>query len=90
MNAPDVFQAAGRAGRPITGELLIDAHAHFGHGPDFPIIRPTAAALRVWLMGLSIWNSSVASSPQPCRARAMTSQEAACVYWPPFSRAPGG
>ena len=42
MNAPDAFQAAGRSGRPIMGELLIDAHAHFGHGPDFPIIRPTA------------------------------------------------
>ena len=45
MNAPDKFAAAGRAGLPITDELLIDAHAHLGHSPDFPIIRSNPAAL---------------------------------------------
>lgn len=45
MSAEDKFQLAGRGGIPITGEVLVDAHAHFGHGPDFPIIRPTARSL---------------------------------------------
>jgi hypothetical protein len=41
MSAPDVFATAGRLGQPLTGEVVIDAHGHLGHGPDFPIIRPT-------------------------------------------------
>jgi hypothetical protein len=45
MNTPDLFHAAGRLGRPLAGEVLIDAHAHLGHSPDFPIIRSTPAAL---------------------------------------------
>lgn len=43
MNAPDKFAAAGCAGAALRDELIIDAHGHLGHGPDFPIIRPTAA-----------------------------------------------
>ena len=41
-------------------------------------------------MGLSMWKSSIASSPLPSRATAITTHTAACVYWPPFSRTPGG
>jgi len=63
MSAPDVFQAAGRAGRPIAGELVIDAHAHFGHGPDFPIIRPTAQAVVASMDRLGIRMTCVSSIP---------------------------
>ena len=45
MSAHDVFATAGRLGQPLTGEVVIDAHGHLGHGPDFPIFRPTAGAL---------------------------------------------
>ena len=45
MNATDHFQTAGRLGQPIRGEVIIDAHGHLGHGPDFPIVRPNAATL---------------------------------------------
>ena len=41
-------------------------------------------------MGFSMCNSSKASSPLPSRASAITTQSAAWVYWPPFSRIPGG
>jgi hypothetical protein len=43
----------------------------------------------MWLIGLIMWNSSIASSPRPSRASAITDQRAACVYCPPFSRNPG-
>ncbi len=46
--------------------------------------------VRVWFTGFSMWKSSVASSPLPSRASAITTHAAACVYWPPFSRTPGG
>ena len=55
-----------------------------------PCSAATSAGVRVWLIGLSMWNSSATSSPLPSRASAMTTQAAACVYWPPFSRTPGG
>jgi hypothetical protein len=45
MNVPDKFAAAGRAGVAVRDELIIDAHGHLGHGPDFPVIRPTAETL---------------------------------------------
>lgn len=45
MSAPDFFAEAGRLGRPLAGEVLIDAHAHLGHSPDFPIIRSNPEAL---------------------------------------------
>lgn len=57
----DAFEVAGRAGRPIAGEVLIDAHAHFGHGPDFPIIRPTANSLVASMDRLGIQLSCVSS-----------------------------
>ena len=63
MKAPDAWAEAGRAGRPITGELVIDAHAHFGHGPDFPIVRPTAEALIASMDRLGIRCSGVSSIP---------------------------
>lgn len=63
MSAPDIFADAGRAGRPITGEVVIDAHAHFGHGPDFPIIRPTAESLVASMDRLGIQLSCVSSIP---------------------------
>jgi len=61
MSAPDLFQTAGRLGRPIAGEVLIDTHAHFGHGPDFPILRPTAQALVASMDRLGIQFSCVSS-----------------------------
>ena len=61
MSAPDIFQAAGRAGRPIPGEVLIDTHAHFGHGPDFPIVHPTAKSLVASMDRLGIQLSCVSS-----------------------------
>ena len=45
--------------------------------------------VRVWLMGLIMWNSSIASSPCRSLASATIVHTAACVYWPPFSRNPG-
>lgn len=63
MNPPDNFARAGRLGRPIAGEVLIDAHAHLGHGPDFPIIRPTAAALVASMDRLGIQLSCVSAIP---------------------------
>ena len=41
----DWYAEAGRAGQPLKGGLVIDAHTHFGHGPDFPIVRPSPEAL---------------------------------------------
>jgi hypothetical protein len=38
--------------------------------------------VREWLMGFSMWKSSIASSPLPRRATAITVHTAACVYWP--------
>ncbi len=58
---PDVFQIAGRSGKRIKGEVLIDAHAHFGHGPDFPIIRPTAKSLVASMDRLGIQLTCVSS-----------------------------
>jgi hypothetical protein len=52
--------------------------------------RLIGAAVRPWLPGFNMWKNSAASSPLPSRASAITSQTAACVYWPPFSRTPGG
>ncbi len=49
----------------------------------------TWLAVREWLIGLSMWKSSTASSPLPRRESARTTHAAACVYWPPFSRIPG-
>jgi len=57
----DQFATAGRAGRPVTGETVIDVHAHFGHGPDFPIVRPTARALVASMDRLGIQMSCVSS-----------------------------
>lgn len=57
----DVFHAAARAGQRITGEVLIDAHAHFGHGPDFPILHPTAKSLVASMDRLGIQLSCVSS-----------------------------
>lgn len=63
MSAPDLFQTAGRLGRPVTGEVLIDAHGHLGHGPDFPIVRPTAEALIASMDRLGIRLTCVSSIP---------------------------
>ena len=63
MNAPDKFAAAGRAGVALRDELIIDAHGHLGHGPDFPIIRPTAAALVTSMDRLGIRTTCVSSIP---------------------------
>jgi predicted TIM-barrel fold metal-dependent hydrolase len=63
MSAPDNFQTSGRAGRAIEDTMLIDAHAHFGHGPDFPIIRPTPKALVESMNRLGVLLSCVSSIP---------------------------
>ncbi|MAE66955.1 MAG: hypothetical protein CMJ18_22070 [Phycisphaeraceae bacterium] len=42
---PDRFAEAGRAGRPITDCLMIDAHAHIGPPPGLPPIGTTAETL---------------------------------------------
>lgn len=63
MNPPDNFSRAGRLGRSIAGEVLIDAHAHLGHGPDFPIIRPSAAALVASMDRLGVQLSCVSAIP---------------------------
>ena len=63
MSAADIFQSAGRTGRAIVGEVLIDAHAHFGHGPDFPIIRPTVRSLVESMDRLGVQLSCVSSIP---------------------------
>lgn len=60
---PDWMTEAGRAGRPLTGELVIDAHTHFGHGPDFPIVRPTPEALLSSMDRLGIQLSCVSAIP---------------------------
>src|SRR6476659_5229295 len=41
-------------------------------------------------MGFRSENNSPALSPSPNMANANTDQIAPCVYWPPFSRMPGG
>ncbi|MCW5550196.1 MAG: amidohydrolase family protein [Opitutaceae bacterium] len=61
MNSHDVFATAGRLGRPVSGEVLIDAHGHLGHGPDFPIIRPTAEALVASMDRLGIQFTCISS-----------------------------
>jgi predicted TIM-barrel fold metal-dependent hydrolase len=61
MSAQDVFATAGRFGQPLTGEVVIDAHGHLGHGPDFPIIRPTAEALVASMDRLGIQFTCVSS-----------------------------
>ena len=56
-------------------------------------LRSRAYALRAeraWLIGLSRWKSSTASSPLPSAATAITTQTAAWVYWPPCYRADSG
>ena len=63
MSEPDIFQNAGRAGQPLQDVMLIDAHCHFGHGPDFPIIRPTAASLVASMDRLGVLLSCVSSIP---------------------------
>jgi predicted TIM-barrel fold metal-dependent hydrolase len=63
MSAPDLFQLAGRAGRRIDGEVLIDAHAHFGHGPDFPLIHPTAEKLIASMDRIGIQLACVSAIP---------------------------
>ena len=49
----------------------------------------TFSGVSAWLTGLSISSSGAARSRLPSSARARTTQSAACVYWPPFSRMPG-
>ena len=60
-----------------------------GDDVRFGLVAFERERVRVRLTGLSMWKSSTASSPLPSRAEAMTTQTAACVYWPPFSRMPG-
>ena len=62
------------------------AGQHVGLG----LVALGVGGVREWLMGFSMWNSSTASSPLPSRATAITTHTAAWVYWPPFSRTPGG
>jgi hypothetical protein len=40
----------------------------------------TSVRVRVWFTGLSMWNSSTASSPLPISAMAITAHRAAWVY----------
>ncbi len=61
MSAPDHFQTAGRLGQAICGEVIIDAHGHLGHSPDFPIVRPTAAALVASMDRLGIQLTCISS-----------------------------
>lgn len=63
MSTVDPFFAAGRAGQPVTGELLIDAHAHLGQSCDFPVIRPYADSLVASMDRLGIQMSCVSSLP---------------------------
>lgn len=63
MNAPDHFQTAGRLGQPLRGEVVIDTHGHLGHGPDFPIVRPTAAALVASMDRMGIQLTCISSIP---------------------------
>ncbi len=63
MSDPDIFQNAGRAGQPLQDVMLIDAHCHFGHGPDFPIVRPTAKSLVASMDRLGVLLSCVSSIP---------------------------
>lgn len=61
MKTFDLFQTAGRAGQAIRDEVLIDTHTHFGHGPDFPILRPTPRSLVESMDRLGIQLSCVSS-----------------------------
>ena len=61
-----------------------------GDDVGLALVALDVRGVRVWLIGFSMWKSSTASSPLPSRASAITTQTAACVYWPPFSRTPGG
>ncbi len=63
MNTPDLFHQAGREGHSLAGELLIDAHAHIGHSPDFPILQPTAKALIASMDRIGIQLTCVSSLP---------------------------
>ena len=55
-----------------------------------PSIAGPTPGSRACSIGLSIRSSLSARVPSPRRARAMASHTAAWVYWPPFSRTPGG
>jgi predicted TIM-barrel fold metal-dependent hydrolase len=50
-------------GRKIVGELIIDAHGHVGHGPDFPLIRPTAASMVASMDRLGVQVTAMSSIP---------------------------
>lgn len=63
MNASDKFAEAGRNGATLADEVLIDAHGHFGHGPDFPLIRPTAEALIASMDRTGIRMTAVSAIP---------------------------
>ncbi len=52
--------------------------------------RSASAWVNARRIGFSRPNSADAPSPSPSAAVASTAQVAACVYWPPFSRRPGG
>lgn len=61
--SPDPFFAAARSGRPVEGRQVIDSHTHLGHGPDFPLIRPTPEALVASMDRLGIAFSCVSAIP---------------------------
>ena len=63
MNAPDHFQTAGRLGQPLRNEVVIDTHGHLGHAPDFPFVRPTAAALVASMDRLGVQLTCISSIP---------------------------
>ena len=71
-------------------------HRGGGHKQQYRIIDfkrnkdAIPARVAAWLMGLSSDNISPARSPSPITAKASVVHMAACVYWPPFSRRPGG
>jgi len=63
---------------------------HRGDGVGLDLVRCTSARVLVRLIGFMSENSSAALSPRPRAAKACTDHVAAWLYWPPFSRIPGG
>ncbi len=67
----------------------------YGQAEDMIRQRPTESVaicfgVAPWWTGLSSPKSSHARSASPRSAKAMAVQIAPWVYWPPFSRTPGG
>ena len=88
------FERAVAAAARTLSRIVVPAFNRLPPGEvtltDLAPLGWTPARVLARLIGFRIEKSSLALSPSPSAAKAITAQMAACVYWPPFSRTPGG